>query len=60
MEAPDFRASSLVGAILGALAVVGVRYLMVSRRRAKGRESQLRDELKVRDEAAKAAADADK
>ena len=60
VEAPDFRASSLVGAIAGVLAVIGVRYLLLSRRRAKDRESKLRGELKVRDEAAKAAAEAEK
>ena len=60
VDAPNFRASTLIGAIAGALAVVGVRYLLMSRARAKGRESKLRDELKVRDEAAKAAAEADK
>lgn len=60
VEAPNFRASSLIGAIVGALAVVGVRYLMISRARAKGRESKLRDELRGREEAEKAAADAEK
>jgi len=60
VEAPNFRASSLIGAIVGALAVVGVRYLMISRARAKGRESKLRDELKGRDEAEKAAAESEK
>ncbi len=60
VDAPNFRASSLIGAIAGVLAVVGVRYLLLSRARAKGREAKLRDELKVRDEAAKAAAEAEK
>lgn len=60
VDAPNFRASSLVGAIVAVIAVIGVRYLMHSRARAKGRESELRDELKVRDEAAKAAAEAEK
>lgn len=60
VEAPDFRAASLVGAIIGALGVFGVRYLMLSRRRARDRESQLRGELRTRDEAAKAAAEAEK
>lgn len=59
VEAPNFRASSLIGAIAGVLAVIGVRYLLLSRARAKARESELRDELKGRDEAAKAAAEAD-
>ncbi len=58
VEAPDFRASSLIGAIVGVSAVVALRYLMASRRRAKLRASGLRDELKTRDDAAKAAADA--
>lgn len=60
VEAPNFRASSLIGAIAGALAVAGVRYLMISRARAKERESKLRDELRGREEAEKAAADAEK
>ena len=60
VEAPDFRAASLVGAIIGALGVIGVRYLLLSRRRAKDRESKLRGELRTRDEAAKAAAEAEK
>lgn len=57
VKAPDFRASSLIGAIAGVAAVIGVRYLLLSRRRAKGRETKLRDELRTRDEAAKAAGD---
>lgn len=60
VDAPNFRASSLIGAVVGALAVVGVRYLMISRARAKGRESKLRDELKGREEAEKAAAESEK
>ena len=60
VQAPNFRASTLIGAVLGVLAVIGVRYLMLSRARAKGRESRLRDELRVRDEAARAAAEAEK
>ena len=59
VDAPNFRASSLIGAIVGVLAVIGVRYLLLSRARAKARESNLRDELKGRDEAAKAAAEAE-
>jgi hypothetical protein len=51
VEGPYFRASTLAGAILGVLAVVGVRYLWYSRRRHKRREDQLRDELRSRDEA---------
>lgn len=59
VEGPNFRAFTLVGAILGAAAVVGVRYLMASRRRAKARTSELRGELRRRDEAERAAAEAD-
>lgn len=57
VKAPDFRASSLIGAIAAVAAVIAVRYLLLSRRRAKGRESRLREELRTRDEAARAAAD---
>jgi hypothetical protein len=57
VKAPDFRASSLIGAIAAVAAVIAVRYLLLSRRRAKGRESRLREELRTRDEAAKAGAD---
>ncbi len=52
VEAPDFRGATLVGVVIGALAVVGVRYLMLSRRRAKEREARLRGELRARDAAA--------
>lgn len=52
VEAPYFRGATLVGAVIGALAVVGVRYLLLSRRRAKEREARLRGELRARDEAA--------
>jgi MFS family permease len=58
VDAPDFRASVLVGAILAALAVAGVRSLMASRRRHTVREGALRDELRSRDEADQAAATA--
>ena len=51
VEAPYFRGATLVGAVIGALAVLGVRYLLASRRRAKDREAQLRGELRARDEA---------
>lgn len=60
VEAPNFRASTLIGAIAGLAAVLGARYLVASRRRAKERASDLRGELRERDEAAKAAAEADK
>ena len=56
VDGPYFRASVLVGAIIAALAVVGVRYLMHSRRRHKAHERALRDELRSREEAEKAAA----
>jgi hypothetical protein len=60
VEGPNFRAFTLVGAILGAVAVVGLRYLMASRRRAKGRASELRGELRRREEAERAAAESDR
>ena len=56
VDAPNFRLSSLIGAIVGAIAVVGVRYLLDSRTRHKQREGSLRDELRTREEAEKAAA----
>ena len=61
VRAPYFRGSVLAGVIVAALAVVGVRYLMASRRRHKRREGTLRDELRTRDEAdaARAAAPSD-
>jgi MFS family permease len=49
VEGPNFRAFTLVGAIAGAVAVVGARYLMASRRRARARASELRDELRRRE-----------
>lgn len=57
VEGPNFRAFTLVGAIAGAAGVVGVRYLMGSRRRAKGRAADLGDELRRRREADEAARD---
>lgn len=54
VEAPYFRGSALAGAIAGALAVAGVRYLWDSRRRHKRREGRLRDELRAREEAERA------
>ncbi len=54
VEAPYFRGSVLAGAVVGVLAVVGVRYLWYSRRRHKQREEGLRDELRTRDEADRA------
>ncbi len=58
--APNFRAFTLVGAILGVVAVIALRYLLASRRRAKGRESELRGELRHREEAERAAAEAER
>jgi hypothetical protein len=57
VDAPYFRGATLVGAIIGALAVVGVRYLIDSRRRHKRQEDELRGELKTRDEAERARVD---
>ena len=51
VEGPYFRAATLAGAVLGVLAVVGVRSLWYSRRRHKQREGRLRDELRSRDDA---------
>jgi hypothetical protein len=51
VRAPDFRGATLVGAIIGAAAVIGLRYLLASRRRAKEREAALRGELRSRDDA---------
>ena len=50
VEAPNFRASTLAGVILAVLGFIGLQYLLASRRRARARERQLRDELKARDE----------
>lgn len=51
VRAPDFRGATLVGVIIGAAAVIGLRYLLASRRRAKEREASLRGELRARDDA---------
>jgi MFS family permease len=45
VEAPSFRASALIGAIAAALALLGLVWLLRSRRRARERERKLRDEL---------------
>ncbi len=45
VEAPDFRASSLIGAILAVAAVGAIGYLIVSRHHARRREAELRDKL---------------
>jgi hypothetical protein len=60
VEGPNFRAFSLVGAIVGALAVIAVRYLMDSRRRARGRASELGEELRQRERADAEAAEAER
>jgi MFS family permease len=51
VEGPDFRASTLVGAVIAVLAFVALRYVLASRRRSRAREKSLREELKARDEA---------
>ena len=45
VEAPDFRTSSLIGAIIALAALGGVAYLVISRRRAREREEELRNKL---------------
>jgi MFS family permease len=45
VEAPSFRTSALIGAIAAAVAVLGLIWLLRSRRRARERERALRDEL---------------
>jgi MFS family permease len=45
VEAPSFRASALIGAIAAAVALLGLIWLLRSRRRARERERHLRDEL---------------
>ena len=50
VEAPNFRASTLAGAIVAVLVFIALQYLLTSRRRARAREKGLRDELKARDE----------
>ena len=58
VEAPYFRASTLIGTI-GAAAVVGALWLILFRRRRNKRTmKRLRDELRQRDATAKAAGDA--
>jgi hypothetical protein len=58
VEGPYFRAATLAGAVVGVLAVVGVRSLWYSRRRHKQRERSLRDELRSHEEADRARAEA--
>jgi MFS family permease len=45
VEAPDFRASSLIGALIAVAALGAVAYLVVSRHHARRREAKLHDEL---------------
>ena len=47
VEAPDFRASSLIGAILAVAALGAIGYLIVSRHHARRRAAELRDKLKT-------------
>ena len=49
VKAPNFRAWSLVGAVLAAVIFLGITYLLFSRHRGKRREAELRGELKARD-----------
>lgn len=51
VEAPNFRAASLIGAIVAVVAVAGLVQVLLSRRRAKRRERDLRDELRAREAA---------
>ena len=48
VEAPGFRASTLVGAIAAVVASLAIEYLFTSRRRAKHRLGSLRAELSER------------
>jgi MFS family permease len=45
VEAPDFRASSLIGAIIALAALGAISYLVISRHHAHEREAKLRNEL---------------
>jgi hypothetical protein len=49
VDGPGFRLWSLIGALLGVVAVVGVWYLARSRRTSRRRASEYRDELRARD-----------
>ena len=50
VEGPGFRLWSLVGAIVGAAAVLGSIYLVRSQRASRQRAADLRDELRSRDQ----------
>ncbi len=58
VEAPYFRASTLIGAIGAAVIVLVLMYILWMRRRGKRTERHLRDELRARD-AAQATAERD-
>jgi hypothetical protein len=49
-RAPGFRVWSMVGAIVAVAAVAGLIYLVRSRRTSRRRASELRDELRTRDQ----------
>jgi hypothetical protein len=51
VEGPGFRLWSLIGVILGVLAVFGTMYLLRSRRTSRQRAADLRDELRSREQA---------
>lgn len=55
VEAPYFRASTLIGVIGAAVLFLIMVYILLMRRRSKRTERRLRDELNARDAAAKAA-----
>lgn len=50
VDAPGFRGGTLAGAILAVLFLAGVRYLLVSRRRARGELERLRAATAQHDE----------
>ena len=50
VEGPGFRLWSLIGVILGVAAVLGVAYLIRSRRASRNRAASLHDELRTRDQ----------
>ncbi len=49
-QAPNFQAATLAGAIAAGLIFLLANYLLFARHRAKGREADLRGQLKERDE----------
>ena len=54
VRAPYVRASSLIGAIVAAVAFAAMLYILKSRARSKQASRRLREELRTRDEADKA------